>query len=386
LAALQYLGWGWTFDDLAESTAISQEVLCVFFHSFIDFGSTVLYKLYIRPPQTSSDASVHAAEYKIAGFPGAIGPTDATHIMLERVSYRFRQTHMGFKMTHTARTYNITVNHRRQIIATTSGHPARWNDKTLALFDNFMQELHEGDIMDGNRFKLYAYDSNGEVTKQEYQGAWFLVDNGYLAWSTTVPPIKMTNSHAEIQFSAWLESMRKDVECTFGILKGRWKILKTGIRLFGTQSADKIFLTCCALHNWLLEIDGLNERWADGIPSKWEGPLGENENDVPDASRAILNLQNPAHARSYGTSVSAGDDDKEPAQAAFDTTNPIIAGMDHQQQRNTASSIQVVRYLTLDEFRKRLVTHVNIAFHRNELQWPRRLGGHELNYNKYSCL
>jgi hypothetical protein len=167
---------------------------------------------------------------------------------------------MGFKMTHTARTYNITVNHRRQKIATTSGHPARWNDKTLALFDNFRQDLHEGDIMDDNRFKLYAYDSNGEVTKQEYQGAWLLVDSGYLAWSTTVPPIKTTNSRAEIRFSAWLESMRKDVKCTFGILKGRWQILKTGIRLFDTQSADKIFLTCCALHNWLLEIDGLNER------------------------------------------------------------------------------------------------------------------------------
>ena len=101
--------------------------------------------------------------------------------MLEQVSYSFR-------LTHTAQTYRTTVKDRRQIIATTSGHPARWNDKTLALFDNFMQELHEGNIMGDNRIKLYAYDSNGKVTKQEYQGAWLLVDNGYLAWSTKCHP------------------------------------------------------------------------------------------------------------------------------------------------------------------------------------------------------
>ena len=37
----------------------------------------------------------------------------------------------------------------------------------------------------------------------------------------------------EIRWSKWLESMRKDVECTFGIMKGRWRILSglPGVRL-----------------------------------------------------------------------------------------------------------------------------------------------------------
>jgi hypothetical protein len=33
----------------------------------------------------------------------------------------------------------------------------------------------------------------------------------------------------EIQWSKLLESMRKDVKCTFGILKERWRILKSGM-------------------------------------------------------------------------------------------------------------------------------------------------------------
>jgi hypothetical protein len=187
----------------------------------------------------------------MAGFPGAIGSTDATHIMLERVLYCLRQTHIGLKMSHTARTYNITVNHRRRILATTSGHPARWNDKTLALFDNFMTDLKDGIIMDDILFDLYKSTAAAVneidipipniVTTRRYQGLWLLVNNGCFAWPTTVPPIKTTSSRTELRSSSWLESMRKDVECTFGILKGRWRILKTGIRL---------------TYNWLLETDG----------------------------------------------------------------------------------------------------------------------------------
>lgn len=145
-------------------------------------------------------------------------------------------------MSHTALTFNKKVNHHQQILAPTTGHPAHWNDKTLALFDNFLTDVKDGIIMNDMFFdSLYeesttAIDVNknaGNSTTSSdvvvkktprYQGAWLLVDNGHLAWPTTVPPIKTTGSRIEIRFSSWLESMRKDVESTFlGILKGRWR-------------------------------------------------------------------------------------------------------------------------------------------------------------------
>jgi hypothetical protein len=71
-------------------------------------------------------------------------------------------------------------------------------------------------------------------------------------------------------------------------MKGRWRILKTGVRLHKVQSVDIIWATCCALHNMLLEVDGLDEPW-DGVPiptSQWDGHLGElEEEDVPFAMR-----------------------------------------------------------------------------------------------------
>jgi hypothetical protein len=69
------------------------------------------------------------------------------HIVLEKVEYHLRQSHLGFKSSPSARSYNITGNHRRQVLATTTGHPARWNDKTVVLFDDFIVALNEGTML-----------------------------------------------------------------------------------------------------------------------------------------------------------------------------------------------------------------------------------------------
>ena len=133
-------------------------------------------------------------------------------------------------MSSTARTYNLAVNHRRQILHSTTGHPGRWNDKTLVRFDSFMSELWNGAFDSTMSFELKTnpvaaigtqVNEQPAVDARTIKGAFVIVDNGYLNWSTTVPPIKHSCNRSEIRFSQWLESLRKDVECTFGILKGR---------------------------------------------------------------------------------------------------------------------------------------------------------------------
>jgi hypothetical protein len=55
LGTLRYLGRGWTFDDLEDVTAISEEVHRSFFHVFIDFGNKVLFDRYIITPSTTDE-------------------------------------------------------------------------------------------------------------------------------------------------------------------------------------------------------------------------------------------------------------------------------------------------------------------------------------------
>ena len=298
---------------------------------------------------------------------GAIGSMDACHVIIEKCSARLKQNHLGGKSKLTCRAYNLTCNHRRQILHTTPGSPARWNDKTIVS----ALDLQKGKILNDNVFELYKRNEHGEVISVKYCGAWLLVDNGYLKWATTIPPCKNTIFYEETRWSEWLESMRKDVECTFGILKGRWRILKAGVRLHGVDSCDKIWKTCCAFHNMLLDIDGLSENW--------DGELGVFDSDDFGNTLpfALKRLGNPLVRRQYDTSgMGPGNhltDEYELDEDCFDDSN-IDEEADIMSNNNMSiveDYVNNVHNLSQEIFQKRLIEHFDILFKDNKIKWPR---------------
>ena len=137
----------------------------------------------------------------MAGFPGCVGYTDATHVILEIFPFRLRQLYLGYKLTHTERTYNMTVNNRKMILSTTKGHPSRFNDKTMVLYDDFVQAIHKNLYGDRFSFFLKDVDANSEVIEVKYRRCYLIVDNGYLNWSVIVPPKNNCNNWQEARFS-----------------------------------------------------------------------------------------------------------------------------------------------------------------------------------------
>jgi hypothetical protein len=91
----------------------------------------------------------------------------------------------------------------------------------MVRLDQFISGVRDGYLLQDNNFELLDYNLLGNVISVKYKGVYVIVDNGYLQWSCTVPPFTVTSNMDEIRWSKWLESMQKDVECTFGILKGR---------------------------------------------------------------------------------------------------------------------------------------------------------------------
>ncbi|CAB9525869.1 Plant transposon protein [Seminavis robusta] len=383
LGALRYLGRGLTFDDLEEYTAINEETHRQFFHVFIQFGEEVLYPLYVTMPRTAQELKSHRKEFDIGGLYGCGWSSDATNVVMWRCSHNLKQANTGFKQSHPARTYNLTCNHRREILHTTKGHPSRWNDKTLVLFDDFITGIHENRILQDVKFHLFSWSGevgNSQVEYTNYSGAWGLVDNGYHRWACTQAPAKMSFLRSEQRLSEWIESFRKDAECTFGILKGRFRILRTGIRLDGPEAADRIWLTCCALHNKLLK--------ADGLLDEWEGARGEN--DVDDMRRfAPFALQrlNDNQLRSFGgreherecideetrrrATNSLRGEEEESAQEEEDLheDDDYLAG---QPQQYAIDGSILVNSLSYDDFRNRLVEHFDILWRRHRVKWPER--------------
>ena len=101
-------------------------------------------------------------EFTVAGLPGALGSTDATHVTTWQCEYNLRNNHLGGKSSSTTRSYNMTINHCRRILHLKQGGPGRWNDKTMVLFDQFVRGIKDGDHLNDVEFEFFER-RNGEV-------------------------------------------------------------------------------------------------------------------------------------------------------------------------------------------------------------------------------
>ena len=186
----------------------NSETMRQFFRKFIEYGSTTIYNKHLVTPATKVDAEQHVRDYQKWGFPGCVSSTDATHIALDNCAHHLRHIHKGFKLSLSSRTYNISVNHPRQILHLTSGHPRSWNNMMLQRFDEVMNYIHAGKSLPKMFFfNLDDITVDGEIVAVKYLGAWQMVYNGYINCTTAIPPTKNPVTYEELRCSQWLESM-----------------------------------------------------------------------------------------------------------------------------------------------------------------------------------
>jgi len=134
-----------------------------------------------------------------------------------------------------------------------------------------------------------------------------------------------------------------------------------------------IWKTCCAFHNMFLKIDGLDKPW-DGAhvqSSQYAGRFGDLEFD--DMPLALQRLYSPSEIRAYDTSATA--------VAAANARRPLgVQGEDVNRGKTgddfIDGDVHVVRDLSLNYFRGRLVEHFDILFHTPNMgvMWPRSRG------------
>ena len=91
------------------------------------------------------------------------------------------------------------------------------NNKTIAQVDSLFGLLGDkGEFLSG--IKWHTYDAAGDKVK--HLGAYMIVDGGYHRWCSLVCPYKHQLEGTDMsKWSKNVESVRKDAECVFGILK-----------------------------------------------------------------------------------------------------------------------------------------------------------------------
>ena len=156
--------------------------------------------------------------------------------------------HVYLDISYPSVAFEVVTDHERKIMGVSRGHFGTRNDKHIVKTDKNVKALRE----DWYRDVIWSYiDKYGDACIDS--GVYYICDNGYCRWPVTICPYKHQSlSTPEGEWSDNLESVRKDVECTFGILKKRWRILDHGLKFRSLRTCEKIFISCCILHNMML--------------------------------------------------------------------------------------------------------------------------------------
>jgi hypothetical protein len=118
------------------------------------------------------------------------------------------------------------------------------NDINIAKVDPYILDIL------GGKFKNVEFSLlKADGTRTQCHGSYLISDNGFLNASYFIDPYKARYSQSEIFWSEWLESVRKDVECVFVILKTRFRILLNRINLYFASTIKDVFVTCCICLN-----------------------------------------------------------------------------------------------------------------------------------------
>ena len=343
LGILRILGRNWCCDDVAEATGMGESTVRLNFITFCSNFVSRYYDDYIGRP-TGDDMTKMMRVYEKMGLPGCIGSTDCVHLQWDRCPLSLTNLCKG-KEGYPTLSYSCTVDHHRKILGVTRSNWGTRNDKTIVRVDTYITDVHTGKVNSDIEYEVFI---DGALTRMK--GVYYLCDGGYHKWNCMMNPMKHTSSRNERLWSEWVESTRKDVECCFGILKGRFRFLRQGILLHTQEKVDTTFFTCCILHNMILSADGLDRRWEDNVewdilnPQPSNSDEGYDENESPDQS--IINQE----------------------RRILDRVAQYVSAIEVEYEGNEVDEEVDVDF---EQKRKILISHFKKAYDKGLVHWPR---------------
>ena len=225
LGALCVLGHGLPFQVISTYSNISKEEHRLFFHRFIDYFFDN-HRNYIYLPRDADELRIVSKKYREVGLPGAMGSKDVVHVKWSRAPAGDFNRCKG-KESYPSIAFQCISNFERRIMGVSRAQYGTRNDKSIVRRDHNVHEVVSG-WYSTVEWEYFSIDGNVETDA----GCYLICDNGYLRWPTSICPyMHADRTSMEGYFSTNLESVRKDVECVFGIMKKRWKVLDHGFRM-----------------------------------------------------------------------------------------------------------------------------------------------------------
>ena len=128
-------------------------------------------------------------------------------------------------MLYTLVGIQVVVTNRHFIQAVSHAFPGTYPDAMLIKFFKPVTSLQPTENM-GNWLKERTWYVQGRDAKMEFCGCYFICDGGYLRWQSLLGPWEIPSNKRLEKYQGMLAAVCKDVKCTFGGLKKRFRSLK----------------------------------------------------------------------------------------------------------------------------------------------------------------
>ena len=242
MIALRILGRDGVADDCTELSFVGESTCLEIFKKFVSNYSRHYYDSFVKIPEGDDLLKVMEV-YRRLGFPGSFGSIDCTHIKWRMCGSKLKWKCTG-KEGFPTLSFEAVVTHDRRCIHMSDAFFGAMSDITVSRNDDFVQKLMAGAMRD----KFFVlFDEEGVPTLCD--GIFIISDNGYLKDGIFACPMKNPTSRQQLLWSEWCESIRKDVECFFGILKSRFWFFKNGVRYHSPVVIQDAMKTAAILHN-----------------------------------------------------------------------------------------------------------------------------------------
>ncbi|KAL7530316.1 hypothetical protein ACHAXR_004880 [Thalassiosira sp. AJA248-18] len=183
---------------------------------------------FVHLPRNLDELKVVMDRYELVNLPGCGGSADVVHLKWSCCPAGDRNRAKGKEGFPTLAFKVVSGFADRQVMGVSSVQFGTRNDKHkhIVRLDKNVAMIRDGWYKD---VEWTYYDKEGNLRRAV--GIYLIVDGGNLRWPILICPWKHAHEWtAEGYFSSNIESVLKDVECFFGILKKRWKILEYGIK------------------------------------------------------------------------------------------------------------------------------------------------------------
>jgi hypothetical protein len=212
LGALRCLGRDECSDTTEEMSKIGPRTQDKFTIAFLSALVKHRFDSWVCLP-TGKDLAFIMKVYETMGFPGAIGSFDCVHFAWGRCPAGLQSACDNGKQDGPTLSFLMCADHTRKILNCSGAFTGTTNDKTISLFSDFMGKLRQGTLVEGG----VQYQLRTEEGFTTHTAPWCIVDNGFHKWWCLQGPDRHTDYQSALHdWCTHLESVRKDVECTFG--------------------------------------------------------------------------------------------------------------------------------------------------------------------------